>query len=1587
MKLKRISLSVALTLAGALGLHAYPFYIQWSGPVDPAPTTSESNTFTAASWTLGANGSGYLVMDGADTTVSANIAGDMTISANNLGGVTGNAFTLTLAKAAHLTVGGTLYVGQTNIAGHTASGAIDIYGGSTLTVAGETYLGFHQLAYPSGESVVTASLKIGSDSSALLGSTVHVARGTNASGALANYGNMTINSSLSAAFNNATAQVTLAGNTTVAGGLQFGWHNGGTLSATFSGNTTVGAASTIGGGTQMTAVTFASGTTRFNNALEVGADTGSTTVTISSGTLSANSLTLTNGSGTLNFLVQGGTVSVTNDLDIFLGSASTNQVNVSGGKLLVGGNMLSTYGTGMVSFTVGGMAEVSVSGSAYFGGVSNSSGLFSITGGRFDAGNIYMADGFAGAHATFSNTGGYLHSADEFVMGSAVNAVAVGTVSGIGSRLVADGNLTMGGGSGSSAVLTVSGGSGLQAGALTVGGGTNSSATLSLNGATATLGSVQVGSAGAGVVSISNATVSVADSFTIGTANGSGTVSLGSGGVLSLSSMLMQGQGGVFAMSAGTLSNTGATVISSAGSSSSAEFNMTGGTATLGGVILGDQYAGSTVHAYMRLDGGSIYAGDVTLFDDVANGGNVTLQVRGATAQFNTLRAAEALVLNSGSLTLLNGGSFGKHVVLGNNTVSSMGLTLQGGTTSAAAFYVGDSGLADLTISQNATATLGALSVGEHAAGNGSVVVAGTLSITGSSTIGNVGTGAFTVADGATVTASDIRVGNTGTGTLTVAQGGTLTANNVTVSSQSNLMMKGGSARFNTLHMNRLFAMDAGDLTLLNGGSLASSLMVAAAGSTANVTIAGGTFTAESVFVGDGGTGSFTLQDSSATLTANFRLGVYGTSAGAATLSNASLSVGGDLYVGIAGAGTLAVATGSRLTVTGTSTVGASSTGSMAVTGATVSLQDVVVNNGSLQINEGSLFTANNVTATGANSALIFDGGASTLNTLTASNEVVVNHASLTLSNGGSLSTLSAGNNTNLSSVNLTGGTLTTSQVNVGTGGMAALSLASGATLSAQTLQVGQNTGTGALSVAGNLYAYTLNMGSADSTGSLTISGGNVDVFSTLNASAGNSTVSLLSGTLAAHTATFGSNALFDMRGGYAEFTSLYRAGSLSIAGGQMKVLDIATITGQLLLGTAVGQSASVALTDETDMVVYGLIVGAGGDGVIYQDGDMLVRGDAQVGQVGSGHFIQTGYTQITGSLTIGGGSAANTGSLSITDGSLSVLGNTYLQTGSNGIVMTGGRAGLATVSMTAPSTSIQANGGTLTIGRLTATQVNNTLNVSGGTVAIRSLSANGSNLLLNKGTLNIIGDASVSNGLSVGILSGEQMTANFTAGTTTITSGLYVGVTGGIGHVNVQGAIMNLDLLTLGFMGASQGNLTLSSGQLNVVGLTSVGNAGDASLKLLGGSADMGSVEIGGNGELVVSSALTSAEMITLTVASGGTMTLLPDAYAAGLTAPIITIDELSLDVAGDYTIDMQNFSMVGDTIQLILLSVNSALGDSLLANWDIINLDALYDSGLGAYWDGTNLVVDITRIPEPSVAAALLGVCALVLVSRRRR
>ncbi len=767
-----------------------------------------------------------------------------------------------------------------------------------------------------------------------------------------------------------------------------------------------------------------------------------------------------------------------------------------------------------------------------------------------------------------------------------------------------------------------------------------------------------------------------------------------------------------------------------------------------------------------------------------------------------TVDTGGTVVIGHAATFVSNGSTVsGSGINVGNSAVSNGTLTVQNGglITDGAGMNVGQSGQGLLSVLNggtiNLTGTAG-ITVGLSATSSGTLVIAGTNSANGASSLVNWGTASRGLA-----------IGNGGRGTVEIETGGTLQMNGTA-----------GVALGEAGNAAGLLVIN-GPAALFSEGTASTGLAVGQSGNGTIEIGAGGTFqinatgTNDGIGVGEntGSTGLIVVSGNGALLSMNDALAGIGVGqSGQGTLevqSGGSVSISGyGLSIGTnsSGGGSVTVSgSGSAITTTGTSagiSVGVNESGSLTISngGSVASSTGVWIGqgsstgNGTVTVNGGTLTGAGLTVGNGGSGTLIVEGGGLVSNTGSTSGFNIGSFGSgngTVVVNGGTLND-SAGGFVGVGNTAASGSLVVEGSGKLITGGMADLN-ASGTGHSADAVVSG-----GTWIGNGQLIVGDTGTGSLDINGDGLVNAGSfgVDVG---NQSGGIGNISLESGgTLATSGMLFiGQNGSGTVASAlnFSGQSQVVSAAGMTIGGFGNGLLEVdvggtADSTGLVTLGMNAGSSGQISLGGG-QLIANGIVVGSSGSGNLDGTGVVSDSGNLIVGQnAGSSGTVDLpngfGGSTVGGNLVIG---SSGTGAVTLAQGTGITVSGAFNAIGNNAggvgsLVLESG----STVQVTGSSVQLSV-GATGANGTLAAAE--GSVLVSGGLLNLASTATIGSNLL-GLGTNGGSGTLTVSQGGTVDVSTGSSfsdaiLAANAVGSTATMT------VTGSQSLIDVSGGIL----------------------------------------------------------------------------------------------------------------------------------------------------------------------------------------------------
>jgi len=532
------------------------------------------------------------------------------------------------------------------------------------------------------------------------------------------------------------------------------------------------------------------------------------------------------------------------------------------------------------------------------------------------------------------------------------------------------------------------------------------------------------------------------------------------------------------------------------------------------------------------------------------------------------------------------------------DTVYNSGATTVSTADTASNFIIGDTGTAAVNVtSPGSLTTPNDITVGNTAAGIGTLTAVGTGLTANRFYIGLNGTGTLTVTNGGTVTASgvdrkiylgyfggstgtlnlsggatrltayDLNVGWSGTGAMTIADGAQATiqqdvtlGKNAYSNGELTVTGSGSSVTSDRLYVGEI---GTGTLNILNGASYrltgTSRMYIGnTAGSRGTVNVSGtgsSLTTTDYLVVGWNGTGNMTVQDGATTTVAtDVFVGAYGPSTGTLTVTGSGSSLTADrIYLGDSGTGTLYVLNGGSVTATGTGRIYLGNTsagkGYATISGAGSTLSGVEVNIGWNDTGNVTVTNSGAINTTGHISVGYYSGSTGTL----------------TVSNGG---TVTANNGSGTIDVAVNSGSSGT----INLGAAEGTAPTSAGTINAGTIAFGSGTGSIVFNHTNSDYVLS---SAVTGSGSIKSVAGSTSLTGDYSGYTGNVTVN--GGVLSVDTSSFASSAFFANHGG-----------TLRVNGAVSGVADTVTMNGGTLIN-----NGSISGTQ------YGVLVSGSGSSIV----------------------------------------------------------------------------------------------------------------------------------------------------------------------------------------------------------------------------------------------------------------------------------------------------------------------------------------------------------------------------------------------------
>ncbi len=1373
------------------------------GQLDIAGNATVTNTITAGTGAvISASGSSGGTLGAGTLDLAAGVRLDLSASGSGALKVT-RVITDASDDAQLRVTGGTVslqsantYGGNTTVSG----GTLQLSGSGTAGNGGTIALGANTLDIADGASVSTtitassgATIQSSTGGGTLAAGTLTLADGTALNLAGGAGSTLTVARAIADVAGGSAETVNVTGGTVVLTGTN-----------TYTGNTDISGGATL--------VLGANGTT--------GSLAAGNTVSIGSGaTLRVNrsdSVALSGALSGLGSLEQagGGTTTLT--------ATNTHAATtVSGGVLQVGnGGTAGTLGSGAVTLSAGTL-RIDRSDTLTLAGSLSGAGTLD----QHGAGTTVLTAANAGFSGAIDITGGTLRvSGNSAGAGSGAIAVGAHTLDIAGGASIAN-DLSVAGG-----LITSSSGGGTLAAGTAVNLGDGGSVHFSSAGG-GTLGIARVladGGANDATVTVDSGTVALRATNTYG---GNTTVtagvlqidggSAGNAGTIVLGANTLEIRGGSSVATAITASS-GATIRSGTG----------GGTLAAGTLTLADGAA-------LNLAG----TGGTTLtvarsIDDVAGGSAETVNVTAGTV---VLTGASTYTGNTdiaagATLALGAGGTTGS-LAAGNTVSIGSGATLRVNRSDSVTLSGALSGLGTLDQAGGGTTLLTATN--SHGATS---VNAGVLQVGNGATAGTLGSGAITIAGGATlrVDRSDtVALSNTfsGSGTLDQHGSGTLVLSGDSDPGFSGAVdITGGTLRISGATANAgtgTIAIGANTLDIANGASVGNAVTVAgglvtsssgggtlASGSAINLgnggsvhfSSAGGGTLAIARVLADGGANDATVTIDSGTVA----LRAANTYGGDTTVSGGTLQIdggsAGNAGTIVLGANTLDIVGGSSVASAVSAANGAtirSSSGGGTLAAGTLTLADGATLNlagaagSTLNVARAIVATAGaGVEAVNATGGTVVLGGANTYggDTTVSAGTLRISGAAATAGSGGSIV---LGNRT----LDIANGATVANTVTVSDGATITSSTGGGTLGAGGTLNLGAGVGLTLSSAGGGALNVARVISDSNDDGALAINGGIV-ALQAANTHGGDTTVS--AGTLRIDGGTAGDGRILLN----ANTLDIVNAGSVAadVVAGNGATISSSTGNGTLAAGAltlADGATLNLAGGAASTLTVARAIPAAAGAGL-----ENIAVGAGTVLLTAANSYA--GSTGIAGGATLVVGDGATAGTIG--SGTVTIAGGGTLRVDRSDTVT------LANVFSGAGSLE-QHGSGTTVLTADSSAAFSGAVDVTGGTLRVSGATARAGTGTITLGThaLDIASGASVANTLVAG--SGASLTSSsgggtLAAGTLTLADGSTLNLSGGAGStLTVARAIPAA-------AGAGAENLAIGGGTVVLTGTNTYGGS-----------------------------------------------------------------------------------------------------------------------------------------------------------------
>ncbi len=402
------------------------------------------------------------------------------------------------------------------------------------------------------------------------------------------------------------------------------------------------------------------------------------------------------------------------------------------------------------------------------------------------------------------------------------------------------------------------------------------------------------------------------------------------------------------------------------GAGSTASVSIVGGQLTATNGVIGIGNNGSTTNGFgygqMTVSNSSVLANQILLGSSAGGHGDLTIQSNGVVSLVgsNALLVPDGVTIDGGELDIDDG-----EIQCGSGANFPGSLTMSSGTANCMLIYVGDASAGTLTISGGQMNVSPLIDIGFNAGSAGAVWMNGGVLTSSAIILGDSGVGQLSLSNNGIIqVSSSFSVGACGApgaaGTLTVA-GGNLTSSGPVNVGAGSLWVSGGQLQVPSLVIG-YNNYGVGKLTISNGSVQVNSLVLTN-GANSQIALVGGSLSSGGTVVTN--TQGFVVGNSINAATFAMAGGTHWFANGLEVANNATLTGCGTINGTVTiDAGAHAVATCGTVTFGNTVTINGNGV-VRALNGSTLSFSGPVVNNGAIDVLNGSATFNSPPTGTG----------------------------------------------------------------------------------------------------------------------------------------------------------------------------------------------------------------------------------------------------------------------------------------------------------------------------------------------------------------------------------------------------------------------------------------------------------------------------------------------------------------------------------------------------------------------------------------------------------------------------------------------